>query len=58
MGGPDNFDLQIDGPGTYFSWQLIQGQVIITSSMEMSKIKNIQVKLEGFANVHWTERVI
>ena len=60
MGGPEVFNLQLyGGPygGSYFSGQTIQGQVLVSTSTYLTNIKSIQIKLAGFANVHWTESV-
>ena len=57
MGGPDNFHIQLQGHGIYYGGQTIQGQVQISSCEYMSNIKSVQIKLSGFANVHWTEQV-
>ena len=56
MGGPDSFHVQLQGPGIYFGGQVIQGQVLINSCEEMSNVKNVQIKLTGFGEVHWTEQ--
>ena len=57
MGGPDSFDLQLYGSGIYYGGQTIQGQGFITSATSMDNIKSIHIKLAGFSDVHWTERV-
>ena len=56
MGGPDTFLVELEGPGIYYGGQMVQGQVHISSKECMSNIKNVQIKLIGFGEVHWTER--
>ena len=56
MGGPDSFNLQLQGSGIHFGGQVVQGQVLISSCELMSNIRNIQVKLIGFGEVHWTQQ--
>ena len=58
MGGVEAFNLQLYGSGIYFSGQVIQGQIIVGSSTPLTNIKSIQVKLTGFASVHWSEQVV
>ena len=53
MGGPDSFEVQVQGHGIYFGGQTIQGQVYINLSEAMSNVKNVQVMLKGFGKVHW-----
>ena len=56
MGGPDVFLIQLQGQGIYYGGQTIQGQVQVSNGAHMSNIKNIQIKLIGFGEVHWTEQ--
>ena len=56
MGGPDTFLVQLQGPGIYYGGQMIQGQVQVANGEYMGNIKNVQIKLFGFSDVHWTER--
>ena len=56
MGGPDIFLIQLQGQGIYYGGQIIQGQVQVSNCERMSNIKNVQIKLIGFGEVHWTEQ--
>ena len=56
MGGPDIFLVQLQGPGIYYGGQMMQGQVQVSNGEYMGNIKNVQIKLFGFGDVHWTEQ--
>ena len=57
MGGPDSFNVQLQGHGIYYGGQVIQGQILISSREYMPNVRNIQMKLVGFGEVQWTEQV-
>lgn len=57
MGGLDDFGLNLEGPGLYFSNQTVNGQIIVSASEELTNIKSVSVKIKGKGEVHWTERV-
>merc|ERR1712156_798397 len=56
MDEPGVFLVQLQGPGIYYGGQMIQGQVQVSNHDYISNIKNVQIKLIGFGEVHWTER--
>ena len=56
MSGLDTFQIQLKGQPVYYEGQTIHGQVFISNRELLSNIKNIQIKLSGLGNVHWTER--
>ena len=56
MGGPDGFQLAVEGPGIYFGGQTIKGYVQINASEAMPNVKNVQVMLKGYGSVHWKEK--
>ena len=60
MGGPEIFEIQLQGNGIYYGGQMIQGQLKIGGSHKhqeyLSSINNIQMKILGYGEVHWTER--
>jgi hypothetical protein len=57
MGGPDVFELKVEGSGVYFSGQTISGQVILASGEELTNIKSVTIKIKGKGEVDWTEQV-
>ena len=57
MGGPDVFELKVDGSGVYFSGQTINGQVILETGEELTNITAVEIKIRGKGEVHWTEEV-
>ena len=60
MGGPEMFEIQLQGNGIYYGGQMIHGQLKIGGSHKhqeyLSSINNIQMKILGYGEVHWTDR--
>ena len=51
-----NMKIHLEGPGIFYGGQVVQGLVHVSNSECISNVKNVQIKLIGFGEVHWTER--
>ena len=52
----DTFSIQLEGQGTYYGGQVLNGSVFVENDECISDIKTIKIKLSGFVNVYWVEK--
>ena len=55
MGGSGNFFLQLQGPGIYHGGEAVTGELQVFCHEDDTKVKDIQIGLQGFCDVCWDE---
>lgn len=55
MGGSEKFFLQFRGPGIYHGGDVVTGELKVFCHEDDTKVKDIQIRLQGFCDVWWSE---